>query len=204
MIPPEYAYDILAIDPGTDTLGASLLRLDVRVEDIELLYAGTWHASRRYDPDGDIALGYGNRAARIQEHRRSLTTLLQEYQPQAVACETPFIGRFKQSGIALSELFSAIQTTVIDFDPTVSFLGVDNRSAKRAVGIMTSRVGKDDVRQKVLNLMNITPRNGVVLANLDEHAIDSIAVGYFAAELLFEEWRILDDHRNGKVGTKRR
>ncbi|MCY6617438.1 hypothetical protein OYA97_23080 [Escherichia coli] len=43
-----------------------------------------------------------------------------------------------------------------------------------------------------------------MLANLDEHAIDSIAVGYFAAELLFEEWRILDDHRNGKVGTKRR
>ena len=74
----------------------------------------------------------------------------------------------------------------------------------RRIKIKTFAFFNYDVRQKVLNLMNITPRNGVVLANLDEHAIDSIAVGYFAAELLFEEWRILDDHRNGKVGTKRR
>ena len=77
MIPSEYCYRVLAIDPGTDTLGSAVLDVDVRVGDVEVPYAGTWHAARRFDPDSDAAYTYGSRLARIREHQDSLVRLLQ-------------------------------------------------------------------------------------------------------------------------------
>lgn len=195
MIPSEYCYRVLAIDPGTDTLGSAVLDVDVRVGDVEVPYAGTWHAARRFDPDSDAAYTYGSRLARIREHQDSLVRLLEEHKPHAVACETPFIGRFAQSGMALSELFGALQLTVLEWSPNCGFLGVDNRSAKTAVGIKTKKVQKEDVRNCVYNLIDLQCINGIDLKHLDEHSIDAIAVGYYAAGLLREEWRTLDTHR---------
>lgn len=195
MIPSEYCYRVLAIDPGTDTLGSAVLDVDVRVGDVEVSYAGTWHAARRFDPDSDAAYTYGSRLARIREHQESLTRLLDEHKPHAVACETPFIGRFANSGMALSELFGALQLAVLEWSPNCGFLGVDNRSAKTAVGIKTKKVQKTDVRDCVLNLVDLQCLTGVNLKLLDEHSIDAIAVGYYAAGLLREEWETLDKHR---------
>lgn len=192
---PDDAYRILAIDPGTDTLGVALIEVDVRVGDVEVVYAGTWHASKRWDPNSDTAYHYGSRVARMAEHKHALTQLLDAFKPNAVACETPFLSRFPQAFGALAELFSLLQFTVLEYSPTIGFLGVDNRSAKTAVGVKTSKVKKEDVRDAVLNLVNLIASHGVRLETLDEHSIDACAVGYYAAELLTDEWRSIDAQR---------
>lgn len=201
-IPDEFAYRLLSLDPGTDTLGWCVFRIDVRTGDIEVEDAGTYHASRRIDLNSTVYLEYCTRTAKVQEQRGVVTQLLYEHEPHAVGCEVPFIGRFAQSGMALSELYAAIQTAIIDYSPMVAFVGVDNRSAKLAVGAKVPSKGekklgkkmKDVVREAVLNLIDLVPIGTVRIEKLDEHAIDACAVGYYVTSLIRAAWNRTDKH----------
>lgn len=181
MYPPQH-FNILGIDPGTDTLGVSLLGFDLSDHSLTLHEARTYRASDRLDPFSITALSHGERYARMTLLCQALADLMERTRPHAIISEAPFLGRFPQSFEALVQCVNMIRTTVYQYNPAFALETVDPPSAKKAVGAVVSGPDKkESVRQAILRLP-IACAPGVHLGALDEHTIDSLAVAIFKAK----------------------
>lgn len=176
----SWVYRILGIDNGTNTVGIVILEHDIRTGVSVVTRAETFKADRtsasRY-PDMDY---YGDGfTARLRAIREYMTTVLEDEDPDAVAIETPFARRaFVSSYKALSLSLDYIQEAVYDYRPALEFIGISPYTAKAAV-IPKGRdfkTEKDHIRDCILADPTIVAGSGVVLCELDEHAIDAIAV----------------------------
>lgn len=170
-------FRVMGIDPGTTTLGISVIEwgfversflvqtaFTVKVLDT----APAWQSTAEY---------HGNRYARLRQLHAQVGMALRDYQPHAVCCEAPFKGRFVQSFAALTECVSVIRTAVYEHNPHLPMEMVDPNTAKLAAGAQLKRGG--DQKQIVVDALaqRRDIRWGVDMASLDEHSIDSVAVG---------------------------
>lgn len=178
-LPPIYR--ILAIDPGTDTMGVVLLDVDLQYLTVKLTYAETFRGdkmSRRY---GDYAETYGDRAAKLYAHEQRLLSFVQAARPHCIISESPYMGRFPTAFQALVECLTMLQRVTYQYDPSLPLETVDPPTAKKAVGAPGKMKRGEDkkapVRMGVLGL-NLHNATGKDLSLLDEHSIDAIAVGY--------------------------
>lgn len=169
---------IASLDPGTDTLGASLLTLDLVTGQRGCSESLTFNAAAWIDPLSFTHQFQGARYARLERHSIALREFFTEHQPHIIVSEAPFLGRFPQSFAALLDCMSMIRSTVADYDPTMPLEIVDPPSAKKAVGVNPKGAQKDDIRRAVLKLPILWAK-GVDPCFLSEHAIDSIAVGWW-------------------------
>lgn len=169
---------VAAIDPGTDTMGISLLTLDLVSGQRGCVFAHTLNAAAWIDPLSFTHQFQGARYARLERHSIALREFFTEHTPHIIVSEAPFLGRFPQSYAALLECMSVIRGTVADYDPTMPLEVVDPPSAKKAVGVNPKGAQKDDIRRAVLKLP-IAWKKGIDPCLLSEHAIDSIAVGWW-------------------------
>lgn len=93
------------------------------------------------------------------------------------------MGRFAAAFRALTECMVFISDAVGRYDPMMLLHVVDPPTAKMAVGLVIKKgMTKDDVKKAVLALKDLENPNGIILEDLDEHSIDSIAVGYYLAK----------------------
>ena len=169
---------VACLDPGTDTMGVSLLTLDLVTGQRGCTFSYTFHAANWIDPNSFTYQFQGARYARLERHHFALREFFSELQPHIIVSEAPFLGRFPQSYAALLDCIATIRNTVADYDPTMPLEMVDPPSAKKAVGVNPRGAQKDDVRRAVLKLP-IAWAKGIDPCNLEEHAIDSIAVGWW-------------------------
>lgn len=166
------------LDPGTDTLGASLLTLDLTNGERGCPFSHTFQAAPWIDPIGFTSQFQGARYARLERHSIALREFFTEHRPHIIVTEAPFLGRFPQSYAALLDCIAMVRATVEDYDPTMPLEFVDPPSAKKAVGVNPKGAQKDDIRRAVLKLP-IRWGKGIDPCLLSEHAIDSIAVGWW-------------------------
>ncbi len=177
---------LLSIDPGSDNMGLSLFTLNPRDGRITSLQATTY-TSRKLNMDKNIELAHGERVSRIMAHRENLKRIFSETDPLEVVCESPFFTMRRPSAYgALSELLSLIRTTLIEHYPSVPFIIVDPPTVKKAVGAKGNG-DKDVVRKAVLALTDLNYSGITKLEELDEHSIDSIAVGYWRVKQIQKE-----------------
>lgn len=181
-------YRILAIDPGSDTLGVALLDLDLNTYQATLVHGGTFNANRAIRSTPFTTETFGERQARLNSHAHRLSALLSTAQPHCVISEAPYMGRFPQAFEALVECLYMLRGVVSQYDPAMCMETIDSPSAKVAVGApgkrpkgMSKDAYKDTVRQGVLAQSQSRLRIGadVNLYGLDEHAIDAVAVGCY-------------------------
>jgi Holliday junction resolvasome RuvABC endonuclease subunit len=176
---------IVSFDPGTDTLGSSVLELNVRTLQLTVLDAQTFVSRRpiRYRPGYQrIEEIYGDRLARLSSHRQAVMGHLHRWQPHVVACESPFMGMRAQAFEALIECVNVIRWAVHDFDPTVPVEMITPPQAKKTVGASFKGSDKNDVRLGIQSLFEESNGQLVYRAyqpfdQIDEHSIDAIAVG---------------------------
>jgi Holliday junction resolvasome RuvABC endonuclease subunit len=176
---------IVSFDPGTDTLGSSVLEINVRTLQLTVLDAQTFVSRRpiRYRPEYQrVEEVYGDRLARLSSHRHAVIGHLVRWQPHTVACESPFMGMRAQAFEALIECVNVIRWAVHDHDPTVPVEMISPPQAKKTVGASFRGSDKNDVRQGVEKLIDQSQGQMTYQAyqpfhTLDEHSIDAIAVG---------------------------
>lgn len=168
-----------AIDPGTDTLGTSVLDVDLYTAEVILRDVNTLHGARNMRRYPGVEEVHGGRRAKLHSHEVELYHWMQYFQPNALICESPFLGRFPQAFEALVECKASIRSAVYQYDRTMPLETVDPPSAKIAVGVSGKSKNKDDVKWAILRLPNFRNQSGKTIAELDEHSTDSIAVGYF-------------------------
>ena len=176
--PQNQPYRILAIDPGTDTLGISVLDIDLLHQRKTLVLATTFQASKWIDGlmENTQWEGQDEKYLRLHRHAEHLYGLLQYYQPHLVVHESAFMGRFPKAYQGLTECLYAIRLAVQRYSPYLPLLGVTPMEVKYAIG----GVKKDEVLralQRLTDVINLPQ----YLPTCDEHAVDSIAIGYTTA-----------------------
>lgn len=199
---PNEPITLLAIDPGTDTLGVSVFSLDLLTFKLSLLHAETLQASktvRRYESLKDLENIKGGRKARLDSHKERLTTILEDWQPSYVGCESPFMGRRANAFEALVECVVAIKEAVEDYDKSLVVDMISPPSAKKSVGVKAKGSDKDSVRNAIIKIveskdkdkvLNTTEETKELIYTLDEHSIDSIAVGVHLAHEIISLYKV--------------
>lgn len=170
-------YIVLGIDPGTTTLGVSVLSYDLnthlkRVECAFTLNAGkTLH---RYQPIVETA---GERFARLRSHSINIAKALYFYQPNEVITEVPYMGRFPNAYGALMECLHMVETTVYEWNPFVTLQGVDPATVKTHMGVSGKSGDKELMYKALLSLPDLDKTN-IDFTSIDEHSVDATAVAY--------------------------
>lgn len=168
---------ILAIDPGTDTLGLACIQFDCRTGYIIGSEAQTYKGSKMAR-NSWVADVHGDRFARINAHRSNLSRLLNLLQPAFIASESPFFSRAQPLAYgALTEVVYALRLTIFEYDPLMDVQLIDPPSVKNAVGAK-GNADKETVRTGVLSLEELKYNGRVPIDVLDEHSIDAMAVAY--------------------------
>ncbi len=189
----DYICRIIGIDPGSTTLGVTVIEYDIRTMSIVRTYSWTLNAGRLKLNELDIET-HSERHARIFMLSELLYTTFVKYRPNFIITESPFLKkRFPLAFAVLTEVVYAIRLAVYRYDPFIPLDLVDPPTAKKAVGAKTVKGGnqKEPVHA-ALKLLQDTLHydetlSTVTFNNLDEHSIDSMAVSYYKWKTLAEQ-----------------
>lgn len=182
-------FRILAIDPGTNTLGTAVIDVDLVTNTYSIQHARTFKGNSMMRRFGNLIDVHGEREAKIRAHRENILEMLLSYYPTVVICEAPFIGRFKVSGLALTECLSGLREAVSVYDPSLPLETVEPQAAKAAVGASFRGSTKDDVKKGVLAHTGLLNPHNLDIQGLDEHSIDAIAIGIYKTQSVCEALR---------------
>lgn len=176
---PEIPLRVVGIDPGTETLGFSVLDLSLSTGAVHVVHSETIVAQKFLSDYRIEETTHGGRTARLMALEDRVFIMLEQFQPNAICAESPFLRKFPMTFAALTECISYIRRAVMRYDRFKPLEVVDPPSAKMAVGMTIKRgATKDDVAVSVAQLP-LTYEEGINLSELDEHQIDSIAVAYY-------------------------
>lgn len=180
-------YRIAAIDPGSDTMGLCILDVDLMTCKLDLISAYTSSGLRmsRRAPEGYTV--HGDRWAKLYMHEQNILNWLRTYQPNSLICESPFLGRFPQAFESLVECKAMIRKALSQYDSFMPLETIDPPSAKSAVGALVKKGSKENVKESILKLTDLNNLTGRPLEAMDEHTVDSIAVGYYKYTLI-KKW----------------
>lgn len=169
---------ILSIDTGSISLGVSYSVFNYQTGIQEVVMSTTFkiqtvirHGECNYN---HAATNNMNNTAAIYN---VINSLCQTYQPDIVVAEASFLGRFPTAFASLTLALNAIERACYDYDIDVGFATIDPPTVKNCVGVTGKSSDKEDMRQAVQShpFINL----GIIdISLLDEHAIDSIAIGY--------------------------
>jgi Holliday junction resolvasome RuvABC endonuclease subunit len=179
-------FTLAALDPGSNTLGFSILTIDIATLRIVSSNATTFVGTKLAGNFSWTAEIHGDRLGRIVAHEINLLEQFRHYQPLQIASESPFYSqRRPQAFGALTEVICAIRRSVMQYDMWKDLILIDPPTVKKAVGA-AGNGDKDAVKNKVLQLSDLNYNGATPLHLLDEHSIDALAVNYCQYKQLLE------------------
>lgn len=178
----DHCFRVVGVDPGSRTFGLSVLDYDLIEKKIILRHAETFNADRVLN-EKSIEQVLGERGARHAKCREFVLERLRYFEPQLVSCESAFMRvRFVTAYRSLVEGIVMVREAVYAYDNTISTHLVDPPTAKKAVGAPGKGGDKESVRiaiKKLIRDKKLFVSEDVDIDSLDEHSIDSIAIGYW-------------------------
>lgn len=170
-------FRVISIDPGTNSFGIAILDI-VQESKLYVRYADTINVEKISRPFIGINEVHGEKVAKLFALERFLIEFLMENTPHRVVSESPYMGRFPAAFGALVECLTAIRRALMTYDLNLPLNLIDPASVKQAIGVNGKSGDKSLMAKAVASLDGyIDFDEGVVLSDLDEHAIDAIAVG---------------------------
>jgi len=169
-------FKIVSIDPGTNKVGICLM--DVEFDTFKILKstAFTVTATKLVSEDSWMSVMHSYRVARLFAIKDTLLRYFKDHKPNAIVCESPFFNsRMPGAFQPLVEILKTIRDTVIEYDDWLQLNLIDPSTIKKAVNA-SSFADKQSVKKAVTSLVDINYEGNI--DELDEHAIDALAVGY--------------------------
>ena len=163
---------LIGIDPGSSKLGVGIMVIDSSNSSIVESDAFTLNADSLITSDW-IREIHGDRIARITALQNELNHLFNQYNPIAVACESPYFS-MRQPGAfsALTEVMYSVRQAVMSYNICCPFYTVEPSNVKKAVnaGWISNKDSVKSALGSITEIMNclITDFN-----QLDEHSIDA-------------------------------
>lgn len=170
----DRVYRILGIDPGVNTLGVSIL--DYTGGDaLNVVAAFTIKTEELLSVNPQTGEVLGVRGAKLLLIEHKLLDIMLHFQPEMVASEAPFLGRFPQAYAALVECMVSIRKAYYAYKPHLKLTAIDPPTVKMAVSVYARSNNKDDMTKAVREYPGLI-LNDIDYDSLDEHSIDAIAV----------------------------
>lgn len=181
----------VSIDPGTDTMGVTLLglnpvTLEMSWSESFTLYGSllNYRSELQYEEDR-------NREARIMGLSDALLRYFRSVNPHVVVFEDNFLRHSPQAFKALIQSVEAIKRATWMYNPYMPFYEISPMQAKGAVNAIAPRGQKHDkelVRQGLMksDKLKVPPQ---CIAGMSEHAVDSVAIGIYSLEQIAEAIR---------------
>lgn len=189
LVIPKHSPDeftLVALDPGSNTLGFSVLFIDIGTMSIKSSIATTFIGTKLDGNNSWNSIIHGERLGRIFAHEVNLLEMFLHYSPLQIASESPFYSqRRPQAFGALTEVICAIRAAVRQYDIWKELKLIDPPTVKKAVGA-PGNGDKDVVKSKILQLSDLNYIGATPLHLLDEHSIDALAVNYCQYKQLLE------------------
>lgn len=169
---------IMGIDPGTKNLGLSLGVCDFRTPMFVIEQGVTFDVEYLIHKTNAYTTEYHSRnIAMYHSVYRLIYQMVHDLQPDLVICEAPYMNKnFPLSYMLLSLCSQAIQQAVKDYSIFIPFEFIDPASVKTGVGVKGNNGDKELMQTAVLN--NPMIQGKIDLTLVDEHTIDSIAMGF--------------------------
>ncbi len=169
---------LLGIDPGTTKLGVSIMDISLNTFEILSTQAQTINGEKLAN-HSLLESHYSNRHSRINGMMDYLLNLCINYQPFAIISEAPFYNPTRPAAFeALVDVINALRNMVLEYDIYKPLILVPPSNVKNAVGAKGG-ANKITIKDAVKKLTDLNYKNQEEFHNLDEHAIDSIAVNYW-------------------------
>ena len=174
----DITYRVISLDPGAN-LGITVSEGDLGMTYIKPLHTETVDLNKwvaRSCPD--LAATFGSRFARIYALRQVLSNVFRKWQPDFMANENAFMMiRRVTAGIILAEYVLVMKMVAYEYDPALPIYGYAPFEIKASV--KTKKLsGQKTLVTDALPLLADLDLTNVDITKLDEHSIDSIAIGY--------------------------
>lgn len=176
--------NLLSVDPGIRFTGTSILQVDNGGK-IKVIYVETIIVENQIKRTDDIVTIYGERYAKQLAIATQISKLIDHYDVPYVVSEAPFLkpGRSRIFE-SLVGILAVVRHTIQLNHYGCLFETIDPKTVKMSVGVHAGSKDKNDMAVAVKKLP-ITWDKEIDINSLDEHSIDSIAVGYSkCAELI--------------------
>ena len=179
-------YTMIAIDPGSNITGVS--RFDIDVRNKKILSIRTWRidVNKLKNDSGLPEEMFSERMIRYYKLRNEFIRILHRENPHYVAYEGPFMNKLQPSAYGpLVSVMTILQDALVQYCPGNPFYITQPQQVKKAVGV-AGKKGKGVIKEaieKIPELMEALKAGQTKLDELDDNAIDSIAVGYSALKL---------------------
>ena len=192
LILPEAPFTLIAIDPGLNNIGIAVYTLQLTPFRILSIDAQTIKEDRVCEDSYYSEEGAMDRYSKRKRMVSALMKVIQAHPPAYFISESPFFDRRKPSSFAvLTEVLVDIQDSVRELDDRIHMSFVSPQSAKKSLGVAGIK-GKEIVREALSKQAELLAVLHPGMDDLDEHAIDSVVVGYSFIETYFEEERKSD------------
>lgn len=179
----------LGVDNGSEYLGVAVIDHDLRTGVSTVIYAYTYRPAKiAYERYPHLVESRGSFYARVKAVKDIIGELLEDWDPDLVACESPFSHLHVQSYAVLLTTINAIDDVVYAYRSTLPFLKVPPGKAKKtACTGFKYGTDKDHIRDCILKTPTIVAGEGIVLEELEEDSMDAVTVGRHGV-LEFSDW----------------
>ena len=167
--------NIIGIDPGTVTLGLSIMTVNcvtcniIKTETLTINAVGLVKASFT----GDVEPNAENRIALI---KKALINVFNEKRPIAIASESAFYNTFRPGAFKqLLTVMRAIREAVKEYNEALEVEFIDPPNVKIAIGAK-GNAGKEAVQKSVQALIKTGFFGDINTESIDEHGFDSLGV----------------------------
>lgn len=168
-------FNILGIDPGTDTIGFSVITIDIDSLEVVSVKAWTVKASKLLDEQSLEVQIHSTRFSRLKIISNIFEDILYSFTPTIVVSEAPFFNRLRPSAYApLVETVFILQKTLNNWDDYKPLYMCDPPTVKKAIGA-SARADKHAVKVAIKTLEELKV---IDFETLDEHSVDATAVAY--------------------------
>lgn len=173
---------IMSVDPGTDTLGVSLLEADTYENTCVVVNTTTLVGTellKKTDFGKSLLTTHKVKYQRLSALRKQLYIYYRTYHPHVICCEGNFMGASMSSFASLVEAAYMVRNLAFELDPYAYFTEISPSEGKASVNLHDKKTKVRDAIKKELDGNNaLRLSKDVHLDDLDEHGLDSIIIGY--------------------------
>ena len=179
-------YSMLSVDPGSKMTGISRFDIDIRNKKILSIKTWTIFVNKLKNDTGIADEMITEKWMRFYKLRGEFIRILHRENVHYVAYEGPFMNTMQPSAYGpLVAVMTMLQDAMVAYNSGCPFFVSQPQQVKKAVGV-AGKKGKGVIKaaiEKIPELMEALKIGGTNLDELDDNAIDSIAVGYSALKL---------------------
>lgn len=169
---------VLSCDPGTNSLGLSVHELNVTDGTMIVLDAYTVNVARVMNLYCSDSLHYhGEKVAKLKAVEYAVANYARTWEVERAVSEAPYMGKFPAAYAALVSCINAIRSGCSFYNSTLYLEIIDPATVKKMLGV-PGNSGDKALIAKAIEKSQTIDTSAVDLSSLDEHSLDSIAVGH--------------------------